>query len=744
MISIEQREKELAWSHRPTGPYARLKLAMDYWCALWFWPIQEATKLPTRQQFLEDIAAIFAAGEEAGFEKEPEQLGFFETQQSKQSRFSDLNPFTLNDVYANNPRLKILQQVAKHQHFQHWELVFIEVFVERGGFDLLVGNPPWIKVKWDESGILSEYDPYLSVKGMSASEIFTVRMKILNSKSRINNYLEEYGKQTGIIQQVSSRILYSTLIGVQPNLYKCFIVLGWSISNSSGVSALIHDYGIYDDPNGQNLRRACYEKLKKVFRFYNQLNLFPEESLGHAGQYCISVFTNLVQHFARFELIANLFHPRTIDDSYSHDGYGEIPSMKTESGDWELRGHKCRIVILDETTLKMLGTIFEPEGTHILFTRLPIIHSSNIIDVMYKFSTIGRTILSNDDTKYYPTVMFDETSAENDGFIKRDVNYPKSIENWIISGPHFYVANPLAKNPRENCKSKGDYDDIDLTKVSDDYLPRSIYQPCEKAKNYIPFFLDKPVTDFYRFANRKMAQASNERTLIGAIIPPKTMHISSAFSLAFSSNETLLVFASFCSSILFDFFIRSTGKQNIREDTLKMLPFPWSTPPQIISRTLRLNCVTIHYNNLWEGCFNSQILQDLWSKSDNRLKSWSNLTPYWQRDIALRTPFERRQALVEIDVLAAFALGLTIDELLTIYRVQFPVLQKNERRLLFDQLGMEVPMKTIGGELGPDESHPKFPEMVPPFTQVDREEDYRVAWKYFEEKLKKEDTGSTG
>jgi len=102
----------------------------------------------------------------------------------------------------------------------------------------------------------------------------------------------------------------------------------------------------------------------------------------------------------------------------------------------------------------------------------------------------------------------------------------------------------------------------------------------------------------------------------------------------------------------------------------------------------------------------------------------------------LRTPFERRQALVEIDVLAALALGLTLDELLTIYRVQFPVLQEHENDLLFDQRGMEVPVKTVGGEFGVDESHPKFAEMIPPFTPVDREEDYRVAWKFFEERLK--------
>lgn len=54
---------------------------------------------------------------------------------------------------------------------------------------------------------------------------------------------------------------------------------------------------------------------------------------------------------------------------------------------------------------------------------------------------------------------------------------------------------------------------------------------------------------------------------------------------------------------------------------------------------------------------------------------------------------------------------------------------------MFDQRGMEVPVKCMKGELIVNEDHKKFSEMVPPFTLVDREVDYREAWVHFEKKI---------
>lgn len=61
--TIRQKDKifsELYKSEhmKNAGPYARLKFAMDYWCALWFWPIDKANLLPTRSEFLFDMSLI--------------------------------------------------------------------------------------------------------------------------------------------------------------------------------------------------------------------------------------------------------------------------------------------------------------------------------------------------------------------------------------------------------------------------------------------------------------------------------------------------------------------------------------------------------------------------------------------------------------------------------------------------------------------------------------------------------------
>src|SRR5262249_36823633 len=109
-------------------------------------------------------------------------------------------------------------------------------------------------------------------------------------------------------------------------------------------------------------------------------------------------------------------------------------------------------------------------------------------------------------------------------------------------------------------------------------------------------------------------------------------------------------------------------------------------------RTLLLNCLTCHYADLWRECFGPAFAQDHWTKHDPRLdnRRFAKLTPEWSWHTPLRNDYERRQALVEIDVLVAMELGLTCDELCTIYRIHFPVLPHSDRNPWIDPNGRIV------------------------------------------------------
>ena len=93
--------------------------------------------------------------------------------------YKDLPKVDLVALCKRNPRLQLAKEIAESNKFMHWELEFADLFEERGGFDLVIGNPPWIKMEWNEQALLSDSQPMFAIKNFSAAQTAKLRNEVL-------------------------------------------------------------------------------------------------------------------------------------------------------------------------------------------------------------------------------------------------------------------------------------------------------------------------------------------------------------------------------------------------------------------------------------------------------------------------------------------------------------------------------------------------------------------------------------
>lgn len=803
--SYAKKQQLFDTRYRRDNAYRKLKLAMDYWCALWFWEYDDANDLPTRQEYWADIEALLdvdndkldkrtrQALEQAGSDYAAEDMPEYGTRMTEEE--SEIVTKTQEELLTESHgsltlfaddeplRLKIADRLAKRYRFFHPMLEFIEVFWLRDGFDIICGNPPWIKLEFDEQGIMSEKYPEVVIRRMSAPDM---RQKLADMFASNENLKLLYHSEeienvcTGVFLNAHQN--YPLLVGQQTNLYKCILENGFTMLSNNGFMGLLHPETVYDDPNGQPLRKEMYHRLAYHFQYQNAFNLFE---IGHREKYSSNIYGSYTDEIC-FENINNLFHPSTVDACFAHDGHGVCGGIKIDDA-WNTTGHRDRIVHFTESELRVLSAAFE-NGADWETTKLVSIHAKDILDVLQKFSEFPNHVenfISN------TTVDLDETGAVNDGIIERKTFYPNINDyEMVYNGPQIFVANPSYKTPRSSCANKADFDTIDLSSMGDEYIARSNYKPClplNEFKTLVKGFkigqdangndvYDNWI-DYYKVGFRKMINLAGERSLICAVLPRRTAHINGVISTAFRSGYDTVDMAALCAAVPMDAYMKIMASQNLT--SVRIQGFPLGVDDKYKAslriRTLQLNCLTKYYSELWSEVWDDKYLSDSWSKEDERLHSFASLTESWTHSTPLRNYFERRQALVEIDVLTAMALGLSLDNLETIYTIYFPVLQQNENDTWYDAEGKIVftcskgltgvgldrpawnamrgnPITDADGIIiayegaEPQYTHtidPRKSELyggqqqtfIAPYNRCDRIADYRTAWAHFEKKF---------
>ncbi|MCX4429582.1 Eco57I restriction-modification methylase domain-containing protein [Streptomyces mirabilis] len=719
-VSREQVESAL---RAPGSPLGRLRLVMDAWCALWFWPVGQPVtpKPPTMDDWLAFCEAVLGVppakakgvarrGSAAGHD---DVFGLFaDTGDFEQLAVDDQNDRLLSQcadlpaITVNFPWLREVNAISRREGFFHWELEFAHLF-ERGGFDLQVGNPPWVRLDWEDHIALAEYDPWFGLSGRAPEMVKAVRRQsvLANPQSR-EGYLRDLSSWAGLTASLGSAVEHEILAGLRTNLYMNFMERTWRSLGASGVIGLIHPETYSVDPKGGALRAASYRHLRRFFQLANNLYLFEE--IDNNISFTVSIYgaTRDVQ----YKQICRLAHPDTADGSLIHSGDGELPGIQFDAGGWDLRPHQGRIISVDKAVLEDWSALVDEPGTPALQARMlkPLTTADGVaLRVLSKFpERLG-------EFGFWWTRGLQEDKASLSGLAERRTEIPRTWADAILQGPHFSVGTPFNKQPNEGCRSNRDYSSWSLEELPGFVIPRTNYaRVCsvgDFSKSQQVWGEGRSSVDYYRVAWRRMADPVTERTLHASLFPPGPTHTDGTCTLALSSiRETATVGGLWC-GIPFDYLVKVSGKANISTDLVNRFPAPLTHPltTPLLLRALRLNCLTRDYGPLWEELFEPSWFADRWTDTSSPSNPLAmNVQPVWSMGTPLRTEFDRRMALVEIDAIVAVMLGLTAEQLCAMYRSQFSVLRKYEWEMFFAPDGHKIGAATynVGVRQTPEEA----------------------------------------
>lgn len=789
--------------------FARLKLAMDYWCALWFWPIAEAEQLPDREEWLFDLENLLLGDTVAAGPANEQHDLFASTQNPEEGkRLIDRHGVVnLDLLFRAFPRLALAQRIADQRRFFHWQLAFADIFAgslpspregddcrdaggratqdaqakglgvreqTSGGFDLILGNPPWLKVEWNSGAVLGDFEPRFVLQNFSAAQLDQLRALTFDRFPDLEpTWRSEYEEATGFQSFLGSVSNYSDLADTRTNLYKAFLSRVFRVQGKDGVIGFLTDDAMFREDGAALLRRKAYKKLRVKHVYFRAMSLFNIKG-NNKTDFSISVY------------------------ACSSDGFGYICYLNhPNDADLSIKEQNERFIFVNERARGAVVGLFDGdlEGGKISYYRSAL--DIDLVGSIVRGGTRFRAL----NPEFIASQMWNETTDSKAGWITRVRDESFGNVLGVFSGPMIWNGCPFYQG--FSSSGNGEMFGVNLNVLPEEYCPSAKYFFARPASVCLSrFLLSEEIVGagVYRVAHRRDVSPGGERTLISTILPPGRTHLYTIISIPFLGVDDFLRYGATTSSLPVDYFVRVSGKDHVLKDLIGSIPVPdfGGLFEAVAVRYLALNCLSSDFSSIWSDGWREEYRSQDWafdfkggSAGANKLpkKFFEKLTPEWRWDYGLRSDYARRQALLEIDVLVAQAFGMTLHQLLAIYQEHFSVMRQYEEDTWYDQNGQIIftpkggvglPRKARKSDLDQgtfysvespersehdialgwediqhlpagskvrktfeDDTLPGGPyettiEYVAPFFKPDREEDYRRAWAFFSNQQDKE------
>lgn len=568
--------------------------------------------------------------------------------------------FTAPSQYG--PLVRLATSLAEDYKFFHWPLAFPDVF-SQGGFDVMLGNPPWERIKLQEKEFYITKDTKIAnAKNKAEREILIKELPEKNPKL----YLEfkealHASDCTSKFFRTSGRFPLTAIGDI--NTYATFSELFTNSTNQNGTSGIIVPIGIATDSSTKDFFSSIIlaQRLKSLIGFENETFIFPD--VHHSTKFCCLTITG--QNKTNKNILFSFFN-RDFDSILS-----SIRSFYLTQSDF--------ININPNTkTCPIFRTKYDAELTAKIYRNTSIlIQDQSKINIWgLSFNTMFH--MAN-DSHLFNIIIEDDNQIGPYKYINSKIYLPLYEAKMITHFDHRFASYEKALQSNLNSGILPQTDVLDKSN-SHFYIQPKYFIAEEEVLKLSNFTKTK-----WFFGFREITSSISIRTAVFCIIPyaavgNKIPLIDFKNNVAFNSCLQLANF----NSIVLDYVLRQKlGGISLSFFYVKQLPiiepskYSQSLLESIVSQSMELTYtswdIKSFADDFWkDGDENLRsIIKNQWIKNKSKTGGHEWNPPEWceiDTDGCPLPPFkwnEDRRAILkaELDAIYAHLYGLTTDEL---------------------------------------------------------------------------------
>ena len=438
-------------------------------------------------------------------------------------------------------------QLVDEERFMNWEVAFPGVWRQwdgerTGGFDAVIGNPPWDRIKLQEVEWFGLRDPKIAM-ALRASD----RGKMIKALEKagdplFDDYLKAKARAEATANMARKGGFYPLLSGGDINLYSLFVERAMDLLSPTGMMGLLTPSGIASDKTASTFFKGVATKgrLKALYDFENKKVFFPDV---HASF-----------KFCAFIGAAHRTFTETNCAFYIH----KLAELKNLERCFSLSAEDFARVNPNTGTAPILRTRRDANLTKAIYGRLPVLIDRS-----------GGTPVKAWPVKY--ETMFHMT--KDSGLFRTQAELEGQEGAWHIGGNiwqsgdgkwvplyvgrmihHYDHRAASVKVNDENVHNAALSGDVsDEQKTDPDFSPTPQYWVCENT-------IGQSASRHWTIAFRDIARATDSRTIISSAVPAVGFNNKLPL-ISFTEHANLVAFGTSAlanlNSMVFDFVARS-------------------------------------------------------------------------------------------------------------------------------------------------------------------------------------------